>query len=161
MISLAGRDTVVSSASATASFLLAITGPAWTGEADIDVLPFQGPRGTTISFTFAAIRDGHLDRAVKAAALHFPLPGTYNNQPLPPVHFPLISPFGIVRTAAFPRWFFPYSFWNGTRSIYSPFYRTQVFATPCFAYFHSPLPKLRSHHDLSTGTVAKVLPRIP
>ncbi|MBB3862766.1 hypothetical protein GGQ88_004068 [Novosphingobium hassiacum] len=85
--SLAGRDTVVSSASATASFSLAISGPAWTGEADIDVLPFQGPRGTTISFTFDAIRDGHLDRAVKAAALHFPLPVTYNDEPLPRVDF--------------------------------------------------------------------------
>ena len=85
--SLAGRDTVVSSASATASFSLAITGPAWTGEADIDVLPWQGPRGTTISFTFDAIRDGHLDRAVKAAALHFPLQVTYNDEPLPRVDF--------------------------------------------------------------------------
>ena len=85
--SLAGRDTAVSSASATASFSLAISGPAWTGEADIDVLPFEGPRGTTISFTFDAIRDGHLDRAVKAAALHFPLQVTYNDEPLPRVDF--------------------------------------------------------------------------
>ena len=49
--------------------------------------PWQGPRGTTISFTFDAIRDGHLDRAVKAAALHFPLPVTYNDEPLPRVDF--------------------------------------------------------------------------
>ncbi|HPB21891.1 MAG TPA: ATP-binding protein, partial [Novosphingobium sp.] len=45
------------------------------------------PRGTTISFTFDAIRDGHLDRAVKAAALHFPLQVTYNDEPLPRVDF--------------------------------------------------------------------------
>lgn len=76
--SLAGRDTVVNSSSANASFSLVISGPAWTGEADIDVLPWEGPHGTTISFVFESIRDGKLDMAIQAAARHFPLPVIHN-----------------------------------------------------------------------------------
>jgi len=52
--SLAGLDTVVSSTSAVGSFSLAIAGDAWTGEADIDVLPWDGPRGTAIAFRLSA-----------------------------------------------------------------------------------------------------------
>jgi hypothetical protein len=80
--SLAGIDTVVSSTSAAGSFSLAITGDAWTGEADIDVLPWDGPRGTTIAFHFAAQPDGKLERTVEAAARFFPLPVTYNGKDL-------------------------------------------------------------------------------
>ncbi|HRI18803.1 MAG TPA: hypothetical protein PL196_09800, partial [Burkholderiaceae bacterium] len=72
--SLAGLDTEVSSNSASGSFSLAITGDAWTGEADIDVLPWEGPRGTTIAFHFPPGPDGKLERTVEAAARFFPLP---------------------------------------------------------------------------------------
>lgn len=85
--SLAGRDTVVSSSSASTSFSIMIEGPAWTGEADIEVVPWQGPRGTTISFTFDAVRDGELERVVKSAACYFPWPVTYNGEPLPRADF--------------------------------------------------------------------------
>ena len=80
--SLAGRDTVVSSASATGSFTLAISGSAWTGEADIDVLPWDGPQGTTIAFSFEPQRDGKFERAVQAAARYYPLPVTLNGEPI-------------------------------------------------------------------------------
>jgi hypothetical protein len=51
--SLAGLDTVVSSRQrGRRRSRWRFTGDAWTGEADIDVLPFDGPRGTTIAFTF-------------------------------------------------------------------------------------------------------------
>jgi len=80
--SLAGLDTVVSSTSAVGSFSLAIAGDAWTGEADIDVLPWDGPRGTTIAFHFPPGPDGKLERTVEAAARFFPLPVTYNGKDL-------------------------------------------------------------------------------
>lgn len=80
--SLAGIDTVVSSTSAANSFSLAIAGDAWTGEADIDVLPWDGPRGTTISFHFPPGPDGKLERTIEAAARFFPLPVTYNGKDL-------------------------------------------------------------------------------
>lgn len=78
--SLAGLDTVVSSTSAVGSFSLGIAGDAWTGEADIDVLPWDGPRGTTIAFHFPPGSDGKLERTVEAAARFFPLPVTYNGK---------------------------------------------------------------------------------
>jgi hypothetical protein len=80
--SLAGLDTVVSSTSAAGAFSLAITGDAWTGEADIDVVPWDGPRGTTIAFHFPPGPDGKLERTVEAAARFFPLPVTYNGKDL-------------------------------------------------------------------------------
>ena len=80
--SLAGLDTVVSSTSAARSFSMAIAGDAWTGEADIDVLPWDGPRGTTIAFHFLPGPDGKLERTVEAAARFFPLPVTYNGKDL-------------------------------------------------------------------------------
>lgn len=80
--SVAGLDTVVSSTSAVGSFSLAIAGDAWTGEADIDVLPWDGPRGTTIAFHFPPGPDGKLERTVEAAARFFPLPVTYNGKDL-------------------------------------------------------------------------------
>lgn len=80
--SLAGLDTVVSSTSAVGSFSLAITGDAWTGEADIDVLPWDGPRGTSIAFHFPPGPDGKLERTIEAAARFFPLPVTYNGKDL-------------------------------------------------------------------------------
>lgn len=80
--SLAGLDTVVSSTSTVGSFSLAIAGDAWTGEADIDVLPWDGPRGTTIAFHFPPGPDGKLERTVEAAARFFPLPVTYNGKDL-------------------------------------------------------------------------------
>jgi hypothetical protein len=80
--SLAGLDTVVSSTSAVGSFSLAIAGDAWTGEADIDVLPWDGPLGTTIAFHFPSGPDGKLERTVEAAARFFPLPVTYNGKDL-------------------------------------------------------------------------------
>ena len=80
--SLAGLDTVVSSSSAAGAFSLAISGDAWTGEADINVLPWNGPRGTTIAFHFPAQPDGKLERTVEAAARFFPLPVTYNGKDL-------------------------------------------------------------------------------
>jgi hypothetical protein len=61
---------------------LAIAGDAWTGEADIDVLPWDGPRGTTIAFHFPPGPDGKLERTVEAAARFFPLPVTYNGKDL-------------------------------------------------------------------------------
>jgi hypothetical protein len=80
--SLAGLDTVVSSSSASSSFTLAIAGAAWTGEADIDVLPWEGPQGTTIAFSFEPQRDGKFERAVQAAARYYPLPVTLNGAPI-------------------------------------------------------------------------------
>lgn len=80
--SLAGLDTVVSSSSAAGAFSLAITGEAWTGEADIDVLPWDGPCGTTIAFHFPAQPDGKLERTIEAAARFFPLLVTYNGKDL-------------------------------------------------------------------------------
>lgn len=80
--SLAGLDTVVSSTSAATSFSLAIAGDAWTGEADIDVLPWDGPRGTAISFHFPPGPGGKLERTIEAAARFFPLPATYNGKDL-------------------------------------------------------------------------------
>lgn len=80
--SLAGLDTVVSSHSASGAFALAIAGDAWTGEADIDVLPFEGPRGTVIEFRFEPQPDGKLERTVEAAARFFPLPVSYNGKDL-------------------------------------------------------------------------------
>ena len=68
--SLAGLDTVVSSTSAVGSFSLAITSDAWTGEADIDVLPWDGAPGTTIAFRFDPQPNGKLERCVEAA-FHF------------------------------------------------------------------------------------------
>jgi hypothetical protein len=73
---------VVSSTSAAGAFSLAITGDAWTGEADIDVVPWDGPRGTTIAFHFPPGPDGKLERTVEAAARFFPLPVTYNGKDL-------------------------------------------------------------------------------
>lgn len=80
--SLAGLDTVVSSNSGAGAFSLAITGDAWTGEADIDVLPWEGPRGTAVAFRFGAQPDGKLERCVEAAARFFPLPVSYNGKDL-------------------------------------------------------------------------------
>lgn len=80
--SLAGLDTVVSSHSASGAFSLAIAGDAWTGEADIDVLPWEGPRGTAIAFSFEPQPDGKLERTVEAAARFFPLPVSYNGKDL-------------------------------------------------------------------------------
>ena len=85
--SLAGLDTVVSSTSAAGAFSLAIAGDAWTGEADIDVLPWDGPPGTQIAFRFAALPDGKLERAVAAAARFYPLPVSYNGAGLPSADF--------------------------------------------------------------------------
>ena len=85
--SLAGLDTVVSSTSAAGAFSLAISGDAWTGEADIDVLPWDGPPGTQIAFHFAAFPDGKLERAVAAAARFYPLPVSYNGEGLPSADF--------------------------------------------------------------------------
>ena len=80
--SLAGLDTVVSSHSASGAFSLAIAGDAWTGQADIDVLPWEGPRGTAIAFSFESQPDGKLERTVEAAARFFPLPVSYNSKDL-------------------------------------------------------------------------------
>lgn len=80
--SLAGLDTVVSSHSASGAFSLAIAGDAWTGEADIDVLKWEGPRGTAIAFSFEPQPDGKLERTVEAAARFFPLPVSYNGKDL-------------------------------------------------------------------------------
>lgn len=85
--SLAGLDTVVRSVSAHAAFALGIAGDAWTGEADITVLPWQGPRGTSIAFHFAPQRDGKLERCVEGAARRFPLPVTFNGEALKQVDF--------------------------------------------------------------------------
>lgn len=85
--SLAGLDTVVRSASAHAAFSLAITGDAWTGEADIAVLPWEGPRGTSIAFHAPPQRDGKLERCLDGAARHFPLPVTFNGEELKRVDF--------------------------------------------------------------------------
>ncbi|WP_292626703.1 ATP-binding protein [Novosphingobium sp. 17-62-19] len=85
--SLAGLDTVVRSVSATSAFSLAIAGDAWTGEADIDVAGWDGPRGTSVAFCFAPPRDGKLQRCVEAAARHFPLPVTLNGEVLKHVDF--------------------------------------------------------------------------
>ena len=85
--SLAGRDTVVRSASASTSFSLAIAGAAWTGEADIDVLPWDGPQGTTIAFSFEPQRDGKFERTVQAAARYYPLPVTLNGELIPRADF--------------------------------------------------------------------------
>ncbi len=71
---------MVSSRSADGAFSLAITGDAWTGEADIDVLPFDGPRGTTIAFRFDPQPDGKLERCVEAAARFLPLAVSYNGK---------------------------------------------------------------------------------
>ena len=68
------------------SVVLASAEPAWTGEADIDVTLAGSARNNDL-LHLDAIRDGHLDRAVKAAALHFPLQVTYNDEPLPRVDF--------------------------------------------------------------------------
>ena len=86
--SLAGLDTVVSSRSAAGAFSLAITGDAWTGEADIDVLPFDGPRGTAITFRFDPQPDGKLERCVQAAARFLPIPVSYNGKEPAPADFP-------------------------------------------------------------------------
>lgn len=80
--SLAGLDTVVSSRSASCVFSLAIACDAWTGEADIDVLPWDGAPGTAIAFRFEPQPDGKLERCVEAAARLFPLPVTYNTKEL-------------------------------------------------------------------------------
>ena len=80
--SLAGLDTVVSSRSAGGAFSLAISGDAWTGEADIDVLPFDGPRGTTIAFRFDPQPDGKLERCVEVAARFLAVPVSYNGKDL-------------------------------------------------------------------------------
>ncbi|NLR72087.1 sensor histidine kinase [Novosphingobium sp. ERN07] len=80
--SLAGLDTVVSSRSADGAFSLAIKGDAWTGEADIDVLSYDGPRGTTIAFRFDPQPDGKLERCVEAAARFLPLAVSYNGKDL-------------------------------------------------------------------------------
>ena len=80
--SLAGLDTVVSSHCASGSFSLAIAGDAWTGEADIDVVPWEGPRGTAIAFSFEPQPDGKLERTVASAARFFPLPVSYNGKDL-------------------------------------------------------------------------------
>ena len=80
--SLAGLDTVVSSNSASGSFSLAIAGDAWTGEADIDVLPWEGARGTAIAFSIEPQPDGKLERTIETAARFFPLPVSYNGKEL-------------------------------------------------------------------------------
>jgi len=98
--SLAGLDTVVSSTSAIGSFSLAITGDAWTGEADIDVLPWDGPPGTTIAFHFPPGPDGKLERTVEAAARFFPLPVTYNGKDLPRADF-LADAYKIIERDGF------------------------------------------------------------
>lgn len=98
--SLAGLDTVVSSTSAIGSFSLAITGDAWTGEADIDVLPWDGPRGTTIAFHFPPGPDGKLERTVEAAARFFPLPVTYNGKDLARADF-LADAYKIIERDGF------------------------------------------------------------
>lgn len=85
--SLAGLDTVVSSTGAAGAFSLAIAGDAWTGKADIDVLPWDGPPGTQIAFHFAALPNGKLERAVAAAARFYPLPVSYNGEGLPSADF--------------------------------------------------------------------------
>ncbi|WP_240960145.1 ATP-binding protein [Novosphingobium olei] len=85
--SLAGLDTVVRSVSAHAAFSLAIAGDAWTGEADIAVLPWEGPRGTSIAFHVPPQRDGTLERCLESAAWHFPLPVTFNGEELKRVDF--------------------------------------------------------------------------
>lgn len=85
--SLAGLDTLVRSVSAHASFALAIAGDAWTGEADIAVLPWDGPRGTSIAFHVPPQRDGKLERCLESAARHFPLPVTFNGEELKRVDF--------------------------------------------------------------------------
>lgn len=98
--SLAGLDTVVSSTSAATSFSLAIAGDAWTGEADIDVLPWDGPRGTTISFHFPPGPDGKLERTIEAAARFFPLPVTYNGKDLARADF-LADAYRVIQQGGF------------------------------------------------------------
>ncbi|WP_371423907.1 ATP-binding protein [Tardiphaga sp.] len=85
--SLAGLETVVRSVSAHAAFALTISGDAWTGEADIAVLPWEGPRGTSIAFHVPPQRDGTLERCLESAARHFPLPVTFNGEELKRVDF--------------------------------------------------------------------------
>lgn len=85
--SLAGLDTVVSSCSETSAFTLAISGSAWTGEADIAVLPCTGPCGTRIAFHFPPQPDGKLERTIQSAARHFALPATLNGAELPRADF--------------------------------------------------------------------------
>lgn len=85
--SLAGLDTVVRSSSDTSSFTLAISGSAWTGDADIAVLPWEGPRGTRIAFHFAPQPDSKLERTIQAAVRHFPLPVTLNGAELAQADF--------------------------------------------------------------------------
>lgn len=85
--SLAGLDTVVSSCSETSAFTLAISGPAWTGGADIAVLPWLGPRGTRIAFHFPPQGEGKLDRTIQSAARHYPLVVTLNGAVLPSTDF--------------------------------------------------------------------------
>lgn len=98
--SLAGLDTVVSSTSAAGSFWLAIAGDAWTGEADIDVLPWDGPRGTAIAFHFPPGPDGKLERTVEAAARFFPLPVTYNGKDIARADF-LADAYKIIERDGF------------------------------------------------------------
>ncbi|MBB6125647.1 ATP-binding protein [Sphingobium subterraneum] len=85
--SLAGLDTVVSSCSETSAFTLAISGAAWTGEADIDVLPWDGFRGTRIAFHFPPQPDGKLERTIQSVAKHYPLPVILNGAELPQTDF--------------------------------------------------------------------------
>ncbi|MFK9828003.1 hypothetical protein ACJENK_25945, partial [Escherichia coli] len=75
-------DTVVSSRSGGGAFSLAIAGDAWTGEADIDVLPWDGAPGTTIAFRFDPQPDGKLERCVEAAARFLSLAVSYNGKDL-------------------------------------------------------------------------------
>lgn len=98
--SLAGLDTVVRSSSAAGGFAIGLEGDAWTGEADIDVLPWDGPRGTTIAFRFPAQPDGKLERCVEAAARFLPVPVTYNGKELARADF-LADAHKVIERAGF------------------------------------------------------------
>lgn len=98
--SLAGLDTVVRSSSAAGGFAIALAGDAWMGEADIDVLPWEGRRGTTIAFRFPAQPDGKLERCVEAAARFLPVPVTYNGKELARADF-LADAHKVIECAGF------------------------------------------------------------
>ncbi len=77
---LAGRRARVASRTSASGFVLDIPAMAWTGTADIQVMPYDGPQGTTIAFDSPIADERAIANAVAAAAIHFPLPVEFNGE---------------------------------------------------------------------------------
>ena len=95
---LAEFDTVVSSTSAAGSFWLVIAGDAWTGEADIDVLPWMVRAARTWAFHFRPdgwqVSSGPLRCARSSPA------GTYNGKDIARADF-LADAYKIIERDGF------------------------------------------------------------